>query len=128
MHRHLWYGLLYLLLAGAFARAAEPVITLSCGGTVKATIGSDEGQRKPINKVELLVDLAEHKVLFAGYVAHIEDVDGMNVFFGSNEDAATGDINGDSGLMPATTVSGNVRTSYELFCKRVTPSNSRKTK
>ena len=76
-------GLLYLLLAGAYARAAEPaVITLSCGGTVKANIGSNEGQRKPINNVELLVDLAEHKVSFAGYVAHIEEVDGMNVFSG----------------------------------------------
>jgi hypothetical protein len=129
MHRRLWCGLLYLLLAGAYAHAAEPaVITLSCGGTVKTNIGNNEGQRKLINKVELLVDLAEHKVSFAGYVAHIEDVDGMNVFFGGNEDPATGDINGDSGLMSATAVSGNVHTSYELFCKRVTPSNGQKAK
>ena len=129
MHRRLWCGLLYLLLAGAYAHAADPaVITLSCGGTVKTNIGNNEGQRKLINKVELLVDLAEHKVSFAGYVAHIEDVDGMNVFFGSNEDPATGDINGDSGLMSATAVSGNVHTSYELFCKRVTLSNGQKSK
>jgi hypothetical protein len=93
----------YLLLAGAYAHADEPaVITLSCGGTAKANIGNNEGQRKPINKVELLVDLAEHKISFAGYVAEIDDVDGMNVFFGSN-DPATGDINVDSGLMSATT-------------------------
>ena len=103
------------------------VITLSCVGTVKSNIGDNEGQRKPINKVELLADLAEHKVSFAGYVAHIDDVDGMNVFFGSN-DPATGEFNGDSGTMSATTVSGNVHTSYELFCKRVTPSKSQKAK
>jgi hypothetical protein len=128
MHRRLWCGLLYLLLAGAYAQAAEPaVIALSGGGTAKANIGNNEGQRKPINKVELLVDLAEHKISFAGYVAEIDDVDGMNVFFGSN-DPATGDINVDSGLMSATTMSGNVRTSYELFCKRVTPSKSQKAK
>jgi hypothetical protein len=124
----LWCGLLYLLLAGADAHAAEPAVTtLSCDGTAKSNIGDSEGQRKPINKVELLVDLAEHKVSFAGYVAHIDDVDGMNVFFGSN-DPATGEFNGDSGIMSATTVSGNVHTSYELFCKRVTPSKSQKAK
>ena len=129
MHRRLWCGLFYLLLAGAYAHAADPaVITLSCGGTVKTNIGNNEGQRKPINKVELVVDLAEHKVSFAGYVAHIEDVDGMNVFFGSDKDPATGEINGDSGLMSATTVSGNASTSYEFFCKRVTPSKNQKTK
>ena len=126
--RHSWCGLLYLLLAGAYAHAAEPaVITLSCGGTPKTDIGNNEGPRKPIDKVELLVDLAEHKIPFAGHVAQIDDIDGMNVFFGSN-DPATGDINVDSGLMSATTVSGNVRTSYELFCKRVTPSKSQKAK
>jgi hypothetical protein len=126
--RRLRCGLLYLLLAGAHAHAAEPaVITLSCGGTVKSNIGDNEGQRKPINKVELLVDLAEHKVSFAGYVAHIDDVEGMNVFFGSN-DPATGDFSGDSGLMSAIAVSGNVHTSYELFCKRVIPSKSQKAK
>jgi hypothetical protein len=129
MHQPLGCVLLYVLLAGAYAHAAEPaVITLSCGGTAKTNIGSNEGQRKPINKVELIVDLAERKVSFAGYVAHIEEVDGMNVFFGSNEDQARGDINGDSGLMSATTVSGNVHMSYELFCKRATPSKTQKTK
>jgi hypothetical protein len=122
-------GLLYLLLAGFYAHGAEPtVITLSCDGTAKTNIGNNEGQRKPINKVELLVDLAQHKVSFAGYVAHIEDVDDTNVFFGSNEDQARGDINRDSGLASATTVSGNVHTSYELFCKPVPPSKNNKRK
>jgi hypothetical protein len=60
----------------------------------------------------------------AANIAKLPELDGMNVFFGSNEDQATGEINGDSGLMSATTVSGNVHTSYELFCKRVTPSKS----
>ncbi len=129
MYQGLCCGLLYLLLAGAHAQAAEPtIITLSCGGTAKTTIGNNEGQRKSINKVELIVDLAERKVSFAGYVAHIEEIDGMNVFFGNNEDQARGDINGDSGLMSATTVSGNINMSYELFCKRMTPSKGQKAK
>ena len=129
MHWRLRCGLLYFLLAGAYAHAAEPaVITLSCGGTAKTNIGNNEGQRKAINKVELIVDLAERKVSFAGNVAHIEEVDGTNVFFGSNEDKATGEINGDSGLMSATTVSGDVHSSYELFCKRVTSAKSQNAK
>ena len=85
-----------------------------------------KGSVKP--SMGLMVDFAERKVSFAGYVAHIEEVDGMTVFFGSNEDKATGEINGDSGLMSATTVSGDVHSSYELFCKRVTPSKSQNAK
>jgi hypothetical protein len=62
MRRRLWCGLLYLLLAGTYVRAAEPgVITLSCDGTVKANIGSNEGERKPINKVELRVENARSR-------------------------------------------------------------------
>jgi hypothetical protein len=120
--------LLPLVIVG-HALATEPtVITLSCGGTVKTNVGKNEGQRKAINKTGVVVDLAEHTVSFAGYVAHIENVDGANVFFGGGEDRATGDIDRVTGVMSATTVSGDVGTSYELFCTPVTRSESRKTK
>jgi hypothetical protein len=113
----------------ARAQASEPdAITLSCDGTVKTNVGNNEGQRKTINKVEVLVDLAEQTVSFAGYIAHIENVDAAVVSFGVGEDHATGDIDRASGIMSATTVKGNLATSYELFCKPMTRSATRKTK
>jgi copper chaperone CopZ len=121
--------LLLSLVVVAHAQAREPpVITLSCDGTVKTNVGNNEGQRKAINKVGVVVDLAEQTVSFAGYVAHIENVDAAAVFFGGGEDHAMGDIDRASGVMSATTVKGNLAASYELFCKPVTRSASRKTK
>jgi copper chaperone CopZ len=118
-----------LSLATCLAQAAEPiVITLTCEGTVKTNVGNNEGQRKAINKVGVVVDLPEQTVSFEGYVAHIENVDAAIVFFGAGEDHATGEIDRASGLMSATAVKGNLATSYELLCKPVTPSASRKTK
>jgi hypothetical protein len=117
------------LVIVAHAQASEPtVITLSCDGTAKTNVGNNEGQRKAINKVGVVVDLAEQTVSFAGYVAHIENVDAAIVFFGAGEDHATGEIDRASGVMSATAVKGNLATSYELFCRSVTPSASRKTK
>jgi hypothetical protein len=117
------------LVIVAHAQASEPtVITLSCDGTVKTNVGNNEGQRKAINKVDVVVDLAEQTVSFAGYVAHIENVDAAAVFFGGGEDHATGDIDRASGVMSATAVKGNLATSYELFCKPVTHSASRNAK
>ena len=117
------------LVIVAHAQASErTVITLSCDGTVKTNVGNNEGQRKAINKVDVVVDLAEQTVSFAGYAAHIENVDAAIVFFGGGEDHATGEIDRASGVMSATTVKGNLATSYELFCKPVTHSAGRKTK
>ncbi|MGA8693481.1 MAG: hypothetical protein WB689_06470 [Xanthobacteraceae bacterium] len=104
------------------------MITLSCDGTAKTNVGNNEGQRKAINKVGVVVDLAEQTVSFVGYVAHIENLDTTAIFFGSGTDAATGDIDRASGVMSATTMKGNLATSYELFCKPVTRSASGKTK
>jgi hypothetical protein len=122
-------SLLSLIIVGQ-ALATEPtVITLSCDGTVKTNVGKNAGQREAINKVGLVVDLAEHTVSFEGYVANIENVDGTYVFFGGEpSDPTTGDIDRATGLMSATTVNGNVITSYELFCKpanRVPPTRQR---
>ncbi|MGA8697404.1 MAG: hypothetical protein WB689_26920 [Xanthobacteraceae bacterium] len=118
-----------LSLVTCLAQAAEPTVnTLSCDGTVKTNVGNNEGQRKAINKVGVIVDLAEQTVSFAGYVAHIENVDAATVFFGGYGDNATGDIDRASGVMSATTVKDNLATSYELFCEPVTRSASRKTK
>jgi hypothetical protein len=119
---------LSLVMVG-YAQATEPtIITLSCDGTVKTNVGNNKGQRKTIDKVGVVVDLAEQTVSFVGYVAHIENLDATAIFFGSGIDAATGDIDRASGVMSATTMKGNLATSYELFCKPVTRSASRKTK
>jgi copper chaperone CopZ len=117
------------LVIVAHAQASEPtVITLSCDGTVKTSVGNIEGPRKAINKLDTVVDLAEQTVSFAGFVAQIETIDGAVVFFGSGIDPAIGNIDQVTGVMSATTMKGNLATSYELFCKPVTRSASRKTK
>ena len=119
------------LVIVAHAQASEPtVITLSCDGTVKTSVGNIEGPRKAINKLDAVVDLAEQTVSFAGFVAQIETIDGAVVFFGSGIDPAIGNIDQVTGVMSATTMKGNLATSYELFCKPkpVTRSVSQKTK
>jgi hypothetical protein len=118
-----------LSLVTCLAQAAEPtVISLTCDGTVKTNVGNNEGQRKIINKVGVVVDLAEQTVSFATYIAHIENVDANAIFFGSGIDSAIGNIDRASGVISAEAVKGNLATSYELFCKPVTRSVSRKTK
>jgi hypothetical protein len=112
----------------AHARASEPtVVALSCDGTVKTSVGNNEEPRKIINKLDAVVDLAKQTVSFAGFVAQIENIDGA-VVFGSGIDPAIGNIDQVTGVMSATTMKGNLATSYELFCKPVTRSTSRKTK
>jgi hypothetical protein len=111
------------------ARASEPtVVTLSCDGAVKTSVGNNEEPRKAINKLDVVVDLANQTVSFADFVAQIENIDGAAVFFGSGMDPAIGNIDQVTGVMSATTMKGNLATSYELFCKPVTRSASRKVK
>jgi hypothetical protein len=118
-----------LSLVTCLAQAAEPtVVSLTCDGTVKSNVENDEGPRETIKNVGVVVDLAGQTVSFAGYVAHIENVDADVVFFGSGTDAAIGDIDRASGVMSAEAVKGNRATSYELFCKTVTRSANRKAK
>jgi hypothetical protein len=78
--------------------------------------------------LDAVVDLAEQTVSFADFVAQIENIDSAVVFFGSGIDPAIGNIDQVTGVMSATTMKGNLATSYELFCKPVTRSASRKTK
>jgi hypothetical protein len=120
--------LLLSLVVVARAQPSEPlVITLSCDGTVKI-VGNSERERKAINKVSVIVDLAGQTVSFSDYVAHIENVDGTAIYFGNGVDPAIGEIDRASGVMSASTMKDNLATSYELFCKPVTRSASRKTK
>jgi hypothetical protein len=119
--------LLLSLVVVAHAQASEPPVTLSCDGTVKI-VGNSERERKAINKVGVTVDLAGQTVSFADYVAHIENVDGTAIYFGNGVDPAIGEIDRASGVMSASTMKDNLATSYELFCKPVTRSASRKTK
>jgi hypothetical protein len=121
--------LFLLLVIAAHAQSTEPtVLTLSCNGTVKTNVGNNEGRREAISKLDVIVNLADQKVSFAGFVAQIENVDGAVIFFGSGVDAAIGDIDRASGVMSAATMKGNLATSYELFCKPVTPRPVARTK
>jgi hypothetical protein len=128
MRGRLWCGLLcLLLLAEASAQAAEPtLITLSCDGTLK--IGADKperAQQQAINKVGVVINLAEHTISFAGYVSHVDSVDAAVISFGSEplltqehpEVSALGEIDRVTGMLSATTMDGHSINFYELLCK-----------
>ena len=86
------------LVVVVHARASEPtVVTLSCDGTVKTSVGNNEEPRKAINKLDVVVDLANQTVSFADFVAQIENIDGAAVFFGSGMDPAIGNIESSNG-------------------------------
>jgi hypothetical protein len=118
-------GLLCLVLAGAYAQAAEPtVITLSCDGTVRTDVGKDKGQREAISKVGVVVNLAERTVSFTGYVGQIDNADAAVIEFSGNKNKTQG-VNSDTGgfidrvtgAMNATTSVGWLRMEYDLLCK-----------
>ena len=63
------------------AQAEEPtVITLSCDGTTKAYVKSEESIN-PVTKMGVVENLAEHAVSFDAYVAHIDHVDAAVIYF-----------------------------------------------
>jgi hypothetical protein len=102
------------------------VITLSCDGTAKITVGKNEGTPQPIYKVGVVVSLADRTVSFAGFTARIENGDAAVISFGGNALRgdptlrATGDIDRVTGAMSAATTNGTIVTSYELFGKPAT--------
>jgi hypothetical protein len=66
------------------AQAEEPtVITLSCGGTTKVYVKSEESIN-PVTKMDVVVNLAERTVLFDGHLAHIDHVDAAVIYFGGD--------------------------------------------
>src|SRR5262249_32893467 len=80
----------------------EPtVITLSCDGTItdKTTIPL---QLKPIERMDVVVDLDEQTVSFQAYIAPINDVDPASISFGGEQIALV--------LAPeATVITTNIR-------------------
>ena len=93
-------------------------ITLSCDGTTKAYLKSEESIN-PVTKMGVVVNLAERTVSFDGHVAHIDHVDAAVIYFGgSNVTDATGYIDGKTGVMTATNMEGHEY--YELVCPAAT--------
>ena len=67
----------------SLAQAEETtVITLSCDGTTKVYVKSDESIN-PVTKMGVVVNLTERTVLFDGRVAHIDHVDAGTIFLGA---------------------------------------------
>jgi hypothetical protein len=101
------------------AQAEEPtVIMLSCDGSTKVYVKRDESIN-PVNKMDVVVNLAERTVLFDGRVAHIDHVDAAVIYFGGDSAKdTTGYIDGKTGAMTATNMDGHEL--YELVCPAAT--------
>src|SRR6516165_4039610 len=99
---------LLTMIGFSLAQAEEPMaITLSCDGTTKAYLKSEESIN-PVTKMGVVVNLAERTVSFDGHVAHIDHVDAAVIYFGgSNVTDATGYIDGKTGVMTATNMDGH---------------------
>jgi hypothetical protein len=99
-------------------QAEEPtVITLSCDGTTKVYVKSEESIN-PVTKMDVAVNLTERTVSFDGHVAHIDHVDAAVIYFGGDTvKDTTGYIDGNTGSMMATNMDGHKYSElYELVC------------
>lgn len=104
------------------AEAEEPTaITLSCDGTTKVYVNRQEGTNA-VTKVDVVVNIAERKVMFDGRVAHIDQIDARTIFFGGDSvKSTTGYIDGKTGVMTATNMDGQEYYElYELVCPSAT--------
>jgi hypothetical protein len=111
-------GLLALIFLSS-AHAEANLVTLSCDGTRKVYVKREEGEREPISHLGVVVNLAEHTVLFDGNVTHIDQVDdaGVIYFGGDKTQGTTGYINRPTGATRAINMGSDVATYYELVCK-----------
>ena len=110
------------MISFSSAQAEEPtVITLSCDGTTKAYVKSEESIN-PVTKMGVVVNLVERTVSFDGHISHIDHVDAAVIYFGgSNVTEATGYIDGKTGVMTATNMDGHKYSElYELVCPAAT--------
>jgi hypothetical protein len=116
-----------ILLAWPDAQAAETlVLSLLCDGTMTMT----DAQPEPVNKMGLVVNLADRTVTFRGYVAQIESVDDADISFrgekqltiGNVQTGAiivTGHIHRVTNAVSATTRTSATAFTYDLLCKPV---------
>jgi hypothetical protein len=101
------------------AQAEEPtVITLSCDGTTKAYVKSEESIN-PVTKMDVVVN---RTVSFDGHVSHIDHVEAAVIYFGGDSvKDTTGYIDGKTGSMTATNMDGHKYSElYELVCPAAT--------
>src|SRR5215469_6789021 len=113
---------LLTMIGFSLAQAEDPTaITLSCDGTTKAYVKSEESINR-VTKMGVIVNLAERIVSFDGHVAHIDHVDAAVIYFGGNNVTdATGYIDGKTGVMMATNMDGHKYSElYELVCPGAT--------
>jgi hypothetical protein len=113
---------LLTMIGPSSAQAEEPtVITLSCDGTTKAYVKSEESIN-PVTKMGVVVNLAERTVSFDSHVAHIDHVDATVIYFGGDSvKDTTGYIDGKTGSMTATNMDGHKYSElYELVCPAAT--------
>jgi len=110
---------LLTMIGFSLAQAEEPMaITLSCDGTTKAYLKSEESIN-PVTKMGVVVNLAERTVSFDGHVAHIDHVNAAVIYFGGDSvKDTTGYIDGKTGAMMATNMEGHEY--YELVCPAAT--------
>ena len=113
---------LLTMIGLSLAQAEEPtVITLSCDGTTKAYVKSEESIN-PVTKMGVVVNLAERAVSFDGHVARIDHVDAAVIYFGGDSvKDTTGYIDGKTGTMMATNMDDHKHSElYELVCPAAT--------
>ena len=144
MRGRFWCGLhttalaLLPLVFGGHTRVAEnepKIITLSCDGMLTPTYGVNKpADSQPLQKSSVVVNLDEQTIFFLGYVAPVENVEGVSIYFGGMQIvdygfsvAIRGYIDRETGRMEATLVISdptqqphdpNTATiHYELVCK-----------
>jgi hypothetical protein len=107
MRARLCTALALLPLVLGYARAAkdEPkVITLSCDGMLTPTYGDNKpADPQPLQKASVVADLNGQTVLFLGYIAPIEGVEGASIHFGGRQIVDYGFIVEISGNIDRTT-------------------------
>jgi len=65
------------------AEADEPTaITLSCEGKTKVYLNRQENIN-PVTKMDVVVNIAERRVMFDGRVAHIDEIHAGTIFLGA---------------------------------------------
>ena len=123
-----------LLMAGQPARAEnEPkVITLACDGTLTLTYCTSKADPEPVQKMGVVVNLAEHTVSFGAYVVNIDSVGAADITFSGEskvqafgQPAAVsvsimGDLDRVTGHLVATQFSTAAGFNFDLLCKPTT--------
>ena len=69
--------------------------------------------------MDVVVNIAERRVMFDGSVAHIDEINARTIYFGGDSVKATGYIDGKTGAMTAIT-NMDRNEYYELVCPAAT--------